>query len=220
MSKPMKVSLEAGSLSQQQATDQKKPCDTCCDLDHLQPVQNSKAKEVRSNRITGNRSIVVSQTLGAYETSAELGCPICRVLVAVSDHFCPGLTRGSETSMILGKDGLPAFSILVSDRPRIILYTKQTLGKCTFSTEHWKSTVWDNRCYQLCPRSSVQMISSSLSGHEHGLPHVAVMPEISPSHSSPGVYDFLRRHLAKCTGEHILYIEVTGFVLNPYTEYI
>lgn len=46
------------------------------------------------------------------------------------------------------------------------------------------------------------MISLSISGQEHGLPHVPVLPEISPSSSSSEAFDFLHQRLAECTREH------------------
>lgn len=48
------------------------------------------------------------------------------------------------------------------------------------------------------------MISSSISGQEHGLPHIPVLPEISPSSSSSEAFEFLCQRLEECIREHTL----------------
>lgn len=73
----------------------------------------------------------------------------------------------------------------------------------TLSVELIRSGTLGATSSALIPKHSL-MVSSTITGQEHGLPHVPVRPDISPSHSSPEAFDFLRRNLAECTGEHAL----------------
>lgn len=109
MSKPTKPSSETGSLIQQQAPDQKKPCDTCCDLNPLCFVEPSTTKRV--SVLKGNRCINLDQTLGAFKTSAELGCRICGLLAAVFDQFWPARTRDAQVLLGLEENTPPTFLI-------------------------------------------------------------------------------------------------------------
>lgn len=124
----MKALPEAGSLSHQQAMDQKKACDTCCDLNPLFPAEPSATKEIDIFR--GNRYIVLSETFGAYRTSADLGCPICDLLASVFDKFWPGQTRDAQTHIRLEENAPPALWALQYGLPRVTLYTSTRLGKC------------------------------------------------------------------------------------------
>jgi hypothetical protein len=137
MSKPMEASSGARPPSQQIATDQKKPCDTCCDLNPLCPVEPSKTKKIGIYR--GNRCITLRETLGAYETSTELGCPICGLLAAIFDQFWPGQKRDAQVSLGLEENTPPQLRTPTTPLLRVSFYTSTRVGKCTLSTQRWRS---------------------------------------------------------------------------------
>lgn len=69
---PLEVSSEGSSLSPEQFMEPKKPCNTCCDLDPLRPVE-PREKEVGFKYITGDGAIILRQTLGAYKPAQGWG---------------------------------------------------------------------------------------------------------------------------------------------------
>lgn len=148
MSKPMNIPSGARSLSKQQSTDQKKPCDICCDLDPLCLVEPNT-----TTIIDGNGYINLFWNLGAYKTSAELGCPICRLLTAVFDRFWPGQTRDAQAKLRLEENEAPDLCLwapappLTGDMLSVHLYTSTRLGKYTLFTQRSRSTTRDTRCY-------------------------------------------------------------------------
>lgn len=129
----MQPSSEAGSLSQQQATDQKKPCDTCCDLNPLCSLEPTATKKIFVFK--GNRCITLYQTLGDYQTSEELGCPICGLLAAVFDQFWPGRTRDEKVTLGLEENTPPGIWASSNALISVSLYTSTRLGKFAFSTQ-------------------------------------------------------------------------------------
>lgn len=149
MSKPMNIPSGARSLSQQQSTDQKKPCDTCCDLDPLCPVEPNTTTII--DCLEGKWYINLFWTLGAYETSAELGCPICRLLTAVFDRFWPGQTRDVQAKLRLEENEPPDLCLWAPRRTgrmlSVHLYTSTRLGKYTLFTQRSRSTTRDTQCY-------------------------------------------------------------------------
>lgn len=145
MSKPMKPSSEAGSLSQQQTTDQKKPCDTCCDLNPLCSVEPSTTKRISISE--DNRCITLYQTLGAFKASEELGCPICGLLAAVLDQFWPTRTLDAEVTLELEENTPPILFDSDDLLSSVSLYTSTRLGKCALSTQRWRSIARRTLCY-------------------------------------------------------------------------
>lgn len=136
---------EAESLSQEHAADEKKPCDTCCDLNPLCSVEPSTTKRI--GIFKGNRFIALKQTLGAFKTSEELGCPICGLLAAVFDQFWPARTRDAQVTLSIAENNPPSLFASENEFTSVYLYTSTSLGKFALSSQRRRSIARHALCY-------------------------------------------------------------------------